>query len=68
MKLQKLVYFIHEIKTNIILEDNIEPLDVQAALDRAVMAQKYAGLYRDKPTFMLSSRMITTADGNTNEN
>lgn len=58
MKTQKLVYFIKEIGTDRVIEDNIEPKDAQIALDRAVSAQKLAGLYRDKPTFMLSSKTI----------
>lgn len=58
MKLQKLVYFIQEIGTDRIIEDNINPLEAQAALDRAVASQKLAGLYRDKPTFMLSSKTV----------
>lgn len=59
MKNYKLVYFIQEIGTDRIIEDNINPSDAQAALDRAVTSQKLAGLYRDKPTFMLSSKTIS---------
>lgn len=58
MRLQKLVFFIQEIGTGRIIEDNISPLEAQAALDRAVASQKLAGLYRDKPTFMLSSKTV----------
>ena len=58
MKTQKLVYFIQEIGTDRIIEDNINPLEAQAALDRAVSSQKLAGLYRDKPTFMMSSKVV----------
>jgi hypothetical protein len=58
VKTQKLVYFIQEIGTDRIIEDNINPLEAQAALDRAVSSQKLAGLYRDKPTFMMSSKVV----------
>ena len=62
MKLQKTVCFIFSILDNSIIEDNIDPLEVQEALDRAVASQKMAGLYRDKPTFMLSSKVVTIGE------
>ena len=62
MKNYKLVYFIQEIESDRIIEDNIDPLEAQAALDRAVASQKLAGLYRDKPTFMMSSKTIEVND------
>jgi hypothetical protein len=62
MKNYKLVYFIQEIGTDRIIEDNINPSDAQEALDRAVASQKLAGLYRDKPTFMMSSKTIEVSD------
>jgi hypothetical protein len=64
VKLQKEVCFIFSILDDSIIEDNIDPLEVQEALDRAVTSQKLAGLYRDRPTFMLSSRVITIGERN----
>jgi len=62
MKTYKLVFFIREIGTDRIIEDNIDFYDIQEALDRAVASQKMAGLYRDKPTFMMSSKNIEVSD------
>lgn len=54
----KTVYFIQSLWDNHIMEDNIEKADIQEALDRAVAAQRLAGLYRDRVTFTLCNKTV----------
>jgi len=54
----KTVYFIQSLWDGHVMEDNIEKADIQEALDRAVAAQRLAGLYRDRVTFTLCNKTV----------
>lgn len=58
MKKLKEVFYIVSLWDDSILVDNIERENIQAALNEATTIQRGLGLYRDKPTFKLTSKSI----------
>lgn len=55
-KNSEVFYVIKDLITNEVLIDDINRLDIQAALDQALTQQKAKGIRQDRPSFYLSNK------------